>query len=85
MIQDVINGSFEAFLGVLIWLNVYRLHKDKTIKGISLIPTVFYILWGFWNIYYYPYLGQIISMIGGIFIVLANTVWVAMAIYYRNK
>jgi len=41
--------------------------------------------WGYWNILYYPSVGDWYSFTGGLFIVTANTVWVAMQIYYRKN
>lgn len=82
MVPDAVNGAFEAFGGVMNLINVLRLYKDKGYRGISIIPTFFFTAWGIWNIYYYPHLGQWCSFAGGMLIVAANAVWVAMAIYY---
>ena len=58
MIADYINGSFEVLAGLFVLLNVRRILRDKTVRGVSILPTAFFTLWGFWNMYYYPYLGQ---------------------------
>jgi hypothetical protein len=79
---DWINGSFELVGGLLCWLNFKQLLKDKKIDGVYWPVTAFFTLWGIWNLYYYPQLGQIISFIGGIFLVLGNLSWVCLAIYY---
>lgn len=84
-IPDLINGTFELGGGILLWMNVYRLYKDKIIRGVSLAPFVFFTLWGYWNLYYYPHLSQWASFVGGIFVVAANTAWVLMAIYYIQQ
>jgi len=57
--------------------------KHKKIRGVSLLPTIFFSIWGFWNLFYYPYLGQMISFYAGITVVSANTLWIVLAIYYR--
>lgn len=82
---DLFNGIFETGGGLVIWMNIYRLYKDKRIRGVSFAPFIFFTLWGFWNLYYYPHLGQIMSFIGGIFVVTANAIWVLMAVYYGWK
>lgn len=84
MIQlgDLINGTFEMIGGFFLWSNVYRLYKDKTLRGINIEPVAFFSAWGYWNLYYYPSLDQWFSFIGGLNIVAANTVWVAQAVYY---
>ena len=79
---DIINGAFEAFGGALLWLNVYRLWRDKEIKGVSPIPTAFFMLWGYWNLYFYPFYSAWLSFVGGLVIVSANTVWLGQMIWY---
>jgi len=83
--QDMINGIFEIAAGILIWANCYRVYKDKQVKGVSLLAVSVFVLWGYWNLYYYPFLGQWLSFIGGIMVVTANTVWVGMMMYYVRK
>ncbi len=84
MRPDIINGCFELLGGILNFINVYRVYKDKKLSGVSLIPTLFFTLWGFWNLYYYPHLNQWWSFFGGLIIVIANLAWVALAIYYTK-
>lgn len=80
---DAINGAFEAFGGVMNMVNVLRIYRDKGYRGISVLPTLFFTTWGFWNVlFYYPVLHQWCSFAGGLLIVLANAAWVSMALYY---
>lgn len=81
---DLINGSFELIAGCLLWLNVIKLYRDKKVLGVDVRPTAFFMLWGYWNLYYYPHLNQMASFFGGLNVVLANTIWVAQMIYYRR-
>lgn len=85
MYPDIINGTFELSAGLLLWLNVYRLHKDKQVHGIHIVPTVLFAVWGYWNIFFYSHLEQWASFAGGIMLVLANTTWVVQMIYYGRK
>lgn len=89
MNPDLINGSFEFLAGIMNWINVYRIYKDKQVKGYSTWVFGFFASWGIWNLYYYPHLDQWISFYGGISITLSNMAWIACAIYYgvkkRNK
>jgi len=82
---DLINGLFESIGGLLNFTNVYRLAKDKTLKGVYYFPTIFFSVWGIWNLFYYPHLSQWLSFTGGLIIVLANLLWVYLAIKYRNN
>lgn len=85
IVADAINGTYEMCGGLFLFSNCYRLFKDKEIKGVSIISTAFFCSWGYWNLYYYPSLNQWMSFTGGLLIVTANTLWVALAIYYKRK
>lgn len=82
MRNDLINGFFECFAGLFLIFNVMRVYKDKRLQGVSMISMAFFLSWGFWNLYYYPSLGQWASFWGGILVVAVNSVWVGMALYY---
>lgn len=81
-IQDLINGAYEMLCGFAILLHVRTLYKDKKVHGVNWIATSFMASWGIWNLYYYPHLGQWMSFYGGLFIVVANAIWLGMMIYY---
>lgn len=85
MTPDTINGMFEALGAMLIWFNIVRLHEDKIVRGIHWVPPVFFVSWGYWNLYYYPHLEQWVSFVAGVFLVIANTIWVVQMIYYKRK
>ena len=85
MTPDLINGIFEFVGSVALWRNVLQLHRDKAIKGVHWSATGFFMLWGYWNLYYYPHLDQWWSFSGGVSIVTANTVWMIQMIYYGRK
>jgi hypothetical protein len=77
---DGINGLFELGGGALCWLNVRQLLRDRRVSGIYWPVQAFFALWGWWNLYYYPALGQWVSFAGGVVLVLGNTLWVVMAL-----
>lgn len=81
---DLVNGSLELFGGMFLWQNVRQLLKDKEIKGVHWLPTMFFFIWGLWNLFYYPHLNQWFSFIGGLNIVLANGVWVFLMLKYKK-
>lgn len=85
MKNDLINGLFELFSGILCILNITKIIQDKELKGISWIPLLFFTLWGAWNLYYYPSLNQTLSFIGGLFIFFSNIVWLILIVYYKYK
>lgn len=79
---DLTNAGFEFFGSVTIWLNVARIRKDRGHAGISLASIIFFLLWGFWNLIYYPTLDQWASFAAGCSITLANMVWIGHLIYF---
>jgi predicted membrane channel-forming protein YqfA (hemolysin III family) len=83
--QDAVNGSFELLGAAAIFGHVLRLWKDKRVAGVSILATIFFASWGFWNLYYYPHLDQWASFAGGLGIVTGNCVWIAGMIYYTKR
>lgn len=84
MIQlpDLINGSFELFGAPFIFFSIIKLHRQKCASGVSWLHVSYFMSWGIWNLYYYPYLDQWFSFFGGVAIVIANLIWLAQVIYY---
>lgn len=82
---DLINGLFEASGAVFLGMNVRQALKDKMIRGVHWGPTVYFTAWGIWNLYYYPSLGQWVSLAGGLGISGMNLVWAALMIRYWNR
>lgn len=82
MNPDFINFLFEGLAGFFVLAHCNRLYQDKEVKGVSAVATLFFAAWGYWNLYYYPTLGQWWSFYGGIGVVLANTLWVILLFYY---
>ena len=84
MFADIFNGCFEATGAIMLSRNVWQLYKDKCVRGVHWLPTLFFASWGLWNLYYYPHLEQWWSFSGGLAIVIVNSIWFAQMIYYRN-
>lgn len=84
--NDLINGAFEMGGAILnATTSVRALIRDKEIKGFSPLPLVFWTLWGFWNIFYYPSLDQMFSFFGGLAVVSVNCVYLALILRYSLK
>lgn len=82
---DIINGLFEGIGSILCWVNTITLYKSKKVSGVYWPTTLFFSLWGIWNLVYYPSLNQTWSFYGGVFLVSGNISWVVLAIYYRRN
>lgn len=85
MTPDLINGLFEILGSVVLWRNVQQMYRDKMARGVTKMATAFFMTWGYWNLYYYPHLGQWWSTIGAVNLALANTVWLALMVKYRHN
>jgi len=85
MNPDLINGLFELVGSYFTWMNAWTLFKQKEIKGVYWPTTVFFTVWGLWNLYYYPALGQSFSFYAGIILVLGNIVWVGLVMHYKRR
>lgn len=81
---DGINGFFELFSGLMVLAHCRQVRKDKDVAGVSLPAVAFFTMWGVWNLFYYPSLEQHVSFIGGVFIVIANTTYLALLWKYRR-
>ncbi|MGD9728202.1 MAG: hypothetical protein AB7R40_23115 [Nitrospiraceae bacterium] len=84
-IPDLVNGLFEFGGSLAISASVFRLAKDKQVKGVAWSMVAFFWAWGIWNIFYYPHLGQNLSFLAGICVVSVNTIYLAMLLYYSRK
>ena len=82
---DFINGLIEAVAGLFVLNHCRVLYAHKETRGVSIVSSVFFTLWGFWNLYYYPHLNQPISFYGGLFVVAANVIYVGMMVIYRQS
>lgn len=83
-LPDIINGMFEFAGGFFLLTNVWKIYKDKVLKGYHWVSTAFFSAWGLWNLFYYPHLGQWFSFAGGLFIVSVNLFWLGQIWYYSN-
>jgi hypothetical protein len=84
MNADLINGLFEASAGIFVLNHCRVLRRDRAVAGVSIASVVFFTAWGVWNLFYYPALGQSLSFIGGLFVVVANSIYVGMLLIYSK-
>jgi len=85
MVMDNINGLFEMTGGIFVSLHVLRLYHDKKVRGVSAVAVAFFVMWGWFNLIYYPSLGQWWSTLGASGVAIVNTVWLYLTIYYMRK
>lgn len=81
---DLTNGLFELFSACLGIFNIHQIYKDEEVKGVSVVPMVFFTLWGFWNIFYYSYMGQYYSTSGAGAMLAVNLIYLSLVIKYKK-
>jgi hypothetical protein len=81
---DIVNGLFELIGGLFILNHCRVLYQHKQVKGVSIVSTMFFSAWGFWNLFFYPHLEQMWSFAGGVVIVVANCLWIGLMLYYAK-
>jgi hypothetical protein len=82
---DLVNGFFEIGGSIAVWFNVAAIYRDKGYAGMEWYVVAFFWSWGIYNLFYYPYLHQMLSFAGGISVVLANTVYTLMMLKFGRK
>lgn len=85
MTLDLINGLFEFLAGFMVLNHCRVMYRHKSVRGVSILSTVFFCIWGLWNLVYYPSLGQWASFAGGCWITATNILWVGLMIRYRRN
>ena len=83
-LPDAVNGAFELSGCLFISLSISKLWRERSASGVHWGHVAFFSAWGFWNLYYYPSLGQLLSTVGAVGVLGANLVYLIMCIRYRN-
>lgn len=85
MSVDAVTAFFEVGAACIGWQNVYRVYKDKEVKGLWAPGTVFFLAWALWSLFMYSHfvmwwsLAALLARIG------ANIAWLSLVWYYRRR
>lgn len=82
VIADRLNALFEAGGCLFIGKSIIKLWHDKKVRGFAWEQVAFWSAWGYWNIYYYWAVGSAWSWWAGVLVTIANSIYLAMLIYY---
>lgn len=85
MTPDMINASFEFAGSLVVCFSIFTIMKDKCYAGINIIHVGFFSVWGVWNVFYYPAIGQPWSFIAGCFLAAANVVYVMLLWWFPHR
>ncbi len=80
---DMINGLILLGGAFVSTLNIHQILKDGSVKGIHWFPTLYFVIWGYWNIIYFYSSSSFISTIGSVVLAIANTTWLLLILYYK--
>ena len=82
---DLINAGFEFGGSLFVSLSIFKILKDKLVRGVHWAATAFFFCMGVWNLYYYFHLTQYASWVAGILVTIANSVYLILLIYYTLR
>ena len=85
MTPDTINALFEIVGAAIVWANVRRLWIDRAVRGVLWQSWAFFAVWGGWNLFYYPALGQWWSAMAAAAMVAGNLSWLLLALWIRCR
>ncbi|KZX57708.1 hypothetical protein A3709_18975 [Halioglobus sp. HI00S01] len=78
------NAGFELF-GAFAGLNNCRaVYRARMWAGVSPMSSVFFWLWGVWNLYFYGSLDQTFSMLASVALVGTNSIYLYLLWRYRH-
>lgn len=81
---DLVNAGFEGLGGAAVLLSILCTIRDKQVRGVHWGTVLFFTAWGYWNLYYYPSLGQVVSGYGALGVAVMNTIWIGVLWRYRK-
>jgi hypothetical protein len=85
MSNDMFNGLLEFSGSIFILNHCYAMFRAKDSSAVSLLATLFFFVWGIWNLHWFRFIQMPYSLYAGICMAAANALWLCMIIYYRIK
>lgn len=85
MSPDLVNGLFEIAGAVIIARQCVHVMVDKRVEGVRWSLPAFFWLWGLWNLFYYPGLGQTWSFFGAVLVFLTHSAYAVLLWRYRRR
>lgn len=85
MTGDLVNSLFVVTAIVVNISSIRKLYLDKEVKGVSVLPQFYYLIWSFWHIYFYQVNKGFLSFLGEIGMAIVIGVWIIQWIYYKRR
>ena len=81
---DQVNSVFALSASILIWKNIQQIKQDKQTKGINILPTLLFLIWSYWNVFYFSVNQHWFSVLTAAFFAIGQTYWFVLFIKYRQ-
>jgi hypothetical protein len=78
---DNLNMLFELGGAAMVGMSLFKLHKDKKVRGIHWAQILFFTSWGWWNLWFYPAVSMWHSFEACVAVTGVNT-WYLIAMWY---
>lgn len=82
--SDIVNGIWEFAGALFVVPSIKNILKTKVSSGITWQTQLFFLLWGLWNVFFYPYNGLTFSFIGGLVLAATNIYWLFLIKKYER-
>jgi hypothetical protein len=77
---DLVNALFQTGAALGSWLNYFVLKKDRYVRGTYWPLYLVFVGWGWWNVFYFSFLGQWLSFFTNILTLVGNMAWLVLAL-----
>ena len=82
---DVINAVLNIGGVIAISTSIYRVLRDKMVRGVHWGMLLFFISWSSWNLVLYSHVGLWYSVLAGIIMVITEATYLFLLIFYSYK
>jgi len=82
--QDFVNALFLLGATLFMGLNIIQLYKDKMVRGVSVWPFVYFLLWNLYSLYYLVHLNQLVSFVLELFFMAVSLFYVCQIMHYKK-
>lgn len=82
--MDQANAALEMGGAFLRTLDCIKLFQHKRFVGGHLGTALYFLLWGVFNVFFYPSLNQVWSFWAALALMVINGLWFVMAVYYNH-
>ena len=82
---DLINACLNIGGAIAISTSIYRVLRDKMVRGVHWGMLSFFITWSTWNLVLYTHVGLWYSFLAGILMVLTEATYLFLLIFYSKQ